>query len=108
PQNLENELKVDPVISQVLVVGDRRPYVAALVTVDPDQAKALSSDELHSTVQIAIDRVNADRSRYEQIKRFAVLPREFSLEHDEVAPTLRLRRKVILDHFAAEVEELYG
>jgi long-chain acyl-CoA synthetase len=108
PQNLENDLKVDPVISQVLVVGDRRPYVAALVTVDPDQAKMLSAAELDSAVQAAIDRVNADRSRYEQIKRFAVLPREFTLEHDEVTPTLKLRRKVILDHFAAEVEELYG
>ena len=51
--------------------------------------------------------MNADRSRYEQIKRFAVLPREFSLEHDEVTPTLKLRRKVILDHFAAEVDALY-
>jgi long-chain acyl-CoA synthetase len=108
PQNLENELKVDPLISQVLVVGDRRPYVAALVTVDPDQAKTLSDGELESAVQAAIDRVNADRSRYEQIKRFTVLPREFSLEHDEVTPTLKLRRKVILEHFAAEVDALYG
>jgi long-chain acyl-CoA synthetase len=107
PQNLENELKVDLLISQVLVVGDRRPYVAALVTVDPDQARARPADELRSAVQAAVDRVNADRSRYEQIKRFTVLPREFSLEHDEVTPTLKLRRKVILDHFAAEVEELY-
>ena len=58
-------------------------------------------------MQEAVDAVNADRSRYEQIKRFAILPREFSLEHDEVTPTLKLKRKVILDHFADEVDELY-
>jgi long-chain acyl-CoA synthetase len=52
--------------------------------------------------------VNAGRSRYEQIKRFAVLPREFSIADDEVTPTLKLRRKVILEHFAEQVEALYG
>jgi long-chain acyl-CoA synthetase len=59
-------------------------------------------------VQRAVDDVNRERSRYEQIKRFAVLPRDFSMEHDEVTPTLKLRRKVILDHFADEVVELYS
>ena len=48
--------------------------------------------------------MNADRSRYEQIKRFTILPREFSAEHDEVTPTLKLKRKVILEHFADEVD----
>ena len=52
--------------------------------------------------------MNADRSRFEQIKRFRILPREFSLEHDEVTPTLKLRRKVILEHFADDVEALYA
>jgi long-chain acyl-CoA synthetase len=51
--------------------------------------------------------VNADRSRYEQIKRFAILSREFSPDHDEVTPTLKLKRNVILAHFAGEIEELY-
>ena len=58
-------------------------------------------------MQEAVDAVNADRSRYEQIKRFTILPREFSADHDEVTPTLKLKRKVILDHFADEVDELY-
>ncbi len=108
PQNLENDLKADPVISQVLVVGDRMPYIAALVTVDPERATAMSSDEIEQAVQTAVDRVNEDRSRYEQIKRFTVLPREFSLEHDEMTPTLKLRRKVILEHFADQVDALYS
>ncbi len=108
PQNLENELKLDPVISQVLVVGDRKPYIAALVTVDPERASGMSSAELGDAVRAAVDRVNADRSPFEQIKRFTVLPREFSLEEDEVTPTLKLRRSVILDHFSRELEGLYA
>jgi long-chain acyl-CoA synthetase len=107
PQNLENELKAHAIVSQAVVVGDRRPYVAALVTVDPERATGLTQEGVDSLVQDAVDAVNADRSRFEQIKRFVVLPREFSLEQDEVTPTLKLRRKVILDHFAGELAELY-
>ena len=107
PQNLENELKAHAVVSHVLVVGDRMPYVAALVTVDPDAIDGWSEDEVRDSVQRAIDDVNAERSRYEQIKRFTILPRDFSQDEDEVTPTLKLKRKVILDHFAREIEELY-
>jgi long-chain acyl-CoA synthetase len=107
PQNLENELKAHRVISQVLVVGDRKPYIAALITVDPESTNGLSDTEVHEIVQGAIDAVNADRSRFEQVKRFTVLPREFTLEADELTPTLKVRRKVILDHFAREVSALY-
>jgi long-chain acyl-CoA synthetase len=91
----------------VLVVGDRKPYVAALITVDPDSTRSMSASDVNDAVQGAVDSVNAERSRYEQIKRFTVLPREFSLEEDEVTPTLKLRRKVILDHFAREFAGLY-
>jgi long-chain acyl-CoA synthetase len=108
PQNLENELKAHRPISQALVVGDRKPYVAALVTVDPEAAAGLSDGEVQAAVRSAVDAVNADRSRYEQIKRFAILPREFSVENEEVTPTLKLRRKVILEHFADEVDGLYA
>jgi long-chain acyl-CoA synthetase len=108
PQNLENELKAHPAISQAVVVGDRRPYVAALVTLDPDATAGLDADAARAAVQEAVDAVNAQRTRYEQIKRFRILPRDFSAEHDEVTPTLKLRRKVILEHFAAEVEALYA
>jgi long-chain acyl-CoA synthetase len=104
PQNLENDLKAHKVVSQALVVGDRRPYIAALVTVDPEQADG----DVQAEVQRAVDAVNDGRSRYEQIKRFRVLPRDFSLEEDELTPTLKMRRKVILEHFAADVEKLYA
>jgi long-chain acyl-CoA synthetase len=108
PQNLENELKAQGVISQALIVGDRKPYIAALVTVDPDAAQGLSADDVQAAAQAAIDAVNTGRSRHEQIKRFVVLPREFSLAEDEVTPTLKLRRKVILEHFAEQVKALYA
>jgi long-chain acyl-CoA synthetase len=108
PQNLENELKTHRVVSQVLVVGDRRPYVAALVTVDPEAADGLDDAGINEAVEKAVEAVNADRSRFEQIKRFRILPRDFSIEHDEVTPTLKLRRKVILEHFADDIEALYA
>jgi long-chain acyl-CoA synthetase len=104
PQNLENELKSHRVVSQAIVVGDRKPYIAALITIDPEAA---NGDDVHAQVQAAVDAVNAERSRYEQIKRFTVLPREFTLEDDEITPTLKLKRKVVLDHFAAEAAALY-
>jgi long-chain acyl-CoA synthetase len=107
PQNLENELKAHRVVSQALVMGDRKPYIAALITLDPDSTANLSADERNAQVQRAVDAVNLERSRYEQIKRFRILPREFSLEEDEITPTLKLRRKVVLEHFAADAEALY-
>jgi long-chain acyl-CoA synthetase len=107
PQNLENELKSHRVVSQALVVGDRKPYIAALITVDPEQTAGLANGEVESAVQAAVDAVNAERSRFEQIKRFTVLPREFTLEQDEITPTLKLRRKVVLEHFADEAAALY-
>jgi long-chain acyl-CoA synthetase len=107
PQNLENELKSHRVISQALVVGDRKPFIAALVTLDADATNGMSDDAARGAVQAAVDAVNADRSRYEQIKRFTIAPREFSADHDEVTPTLKLKRKVILEHFAEDVTALY-
>jgi long-chain acyl-CoA synthetase len=107
PQNLENELKAHKVISQAVVVGDRKPYVAALVTVDREAIDGWSDEKVRAAVQRAVDDVNGERSRYEQIKRFAILPRDFTQDEDEVTPTLKLRRKVILDHFEQELQGLY-
>jgi long-chain acyl-CoA synthetase len=107
PANVENELKAHPEISQALVVGDRRPYVVALVTLDPEATAGMSDEEMRARVQAIVDGVNRDRSRFEQIKRFAIAPRDFTLEEDEMTPTLKLKRRVVLDHFASLVESLY-
>ena len=108
PQNLENALKIAPLVSQALVVGDRRPYVAALITVDPAMAEGLSPGQIQERVQEIVDGVNAELSRFEQIKRFTILPREFSADEDEVTPTLKLKRRVCAEHFSAEIEGLYA
>jgi long-chain acyl-CoA synthetase len=108
PQNLESALKTAPLISQALVVGDRRPFVGALITVDPGVSGGLSPGQIQERVQEIVDHVNAELSRFEQIKRFAILPREFSAEEDEVTPTLKLKRRTCAEHFAAEIESLYA
>jgi long-chain acyl-CoA synthetase len=122
PQNLENDLKASRYISQAIVVGDRRPFVAALITLDADEigkwakehgldgeVAALAHDErVHALVQTVVDAVNAERSRFEQLKRFVILPRDFTMEDGEITPTLKLKRRAVLEHFADAVEELYS
>ncbi len=104
PQNLENALKTHSIISQALIVGDRRPYVAALITLSEDASK----EGARERVQQIVDEVNHDLSRFEQIKRFVILPRDFTTEDGEVTPTLKLKRRVCEEHFAAEIESLYS
>jgi long-chain acyl-CoA synthetase len=122
PQNIENELKSSRYVSQALVVGDRRPYIAALVTLDEAEVRAWAAEQgfdgdlaalarherVRELVAGIVEGVNADRSRFEQIKRFAILARDFAPEHDEVTPTLKLRRRICEQHFAEEIEQLYN
>jgi long-chain acyl-CoA synthetase len=107
PQNLENALKASRFISQALVIGDRRPYVTALITLDPVEVDGACRDA-RELVQEVVDDVNRDRVRVEQVKRFAILPRDFSQEEGELTPTLKLRRKIVHEHFADEIENLYA
>src|SRR5205085_4579316 len=79
PQNLENALKSSRFVSPALVVGDRRPYVAALLPLDWDEVNTAGRDA-QQLVQELVDDVNRDRVRVEQIKRFSILPRDFSQE----------------------------
>jgi long-chain acyl-CoA synthetase len=107
PQNLENALTSSRFVSQALVVGDRRPYVIALITLDEAETRASGRDP-HELVQELVDEINRDQSRATQIKRFTILPRHFTEEHGEVTPTLKLRRRVVHEHFAEEIERLYA
>jgi long-chain acyl-CoA synthetase len=106
PQNLENALKASRFVSQAVVIGDRRPYVTALITLDADEITSADRDP-QELVQELVDDVNRDRVRVEQIKRFTILPRDFSQEEGELTPTLKLRRRVVQEHFADEIERLY-
>jgi long-chain acyl-CoA synthetase len=107
PQNIESLLKTSRLVSQALVVGDRRPYVTALVSLDEAEV-ARANGDVQALVQDVVDDVNRELSRFEQVKRFAIVPREFTAEEGEVTPTLKLKRGVIEDRFAAEIEELYS
>jgi long-chain acyl-CoA synthetase len=121
PANLENDLRESRWISQAVVVGDRRPYVTALVTLDPDEIvpwageRGLPGDtavladhpQVRELVQGVVDAVNAKYARVEQIKRFAVLPHDLSQETGELTPTLKIKRSVVHANHAAAIESLY-
>jgi long-chain acyl-CoA synthetase len=122
PQNIENDLKTSKYVSQALVVGDARPYVSALITLDPvevgrwaaengiegDNASLAVDERVRALVQSVVDDANRDRSRFEQVKRFTILPRDFTMEHGEITPTLKLRRRAVQEHFATEIDALYA
>ncbi len=108
PQNLENDLKTAKEISQALVVGDRRPYIVALITTDREGTTGMSWNAVQARIAEVVEEVNRERSRYEQIKRFAILDRDFAAEEGEITPTLKLKRKVCQEHFASEIEALYA
>ncbi|MDN0193555.1 AMP-dependent synthetase/ligase [Streptomyces sp. S.PNR 29] len=122
PAPLENWLRSHPLISQCIVLGDRRPYVSALITLDPDGIThwrrmngkhpvppelLVEDEELRSVLQRAVDEANKLVSRPESIRRFAVLPRDFTEEAGHLTPSMKLRREAVLRDFAAEVERLY-
>jgi long-chain acyl-CoA synthetase len=123
PANLENGLKQTRWISQAVVVGDRRPYLAALVTLDPEEAPALaqqlglensspeamaSDERVRAEIQRAVDEVNSHVGTVEQIKRFAILPRDLSQEGGELTPTLKVKRAVVRDNYAGVIDEIYA
>jgi long-chain acyl-CoA synthetase len=120
PANLENGLKQNRYISQAVVIGDRRPYLVALVTLDPDEvpgfaqqhglepANVAGSDAMREEVQRTVDEVNARVGRVEQVKKFTILPEDLSQATGELTPTLKVKRNVVNEKFAGEVESLYN
>ena len=90
------------------MIGDQRPYLTALVSIDPEAAEGMSDEEIQASVQAAVDEVNAASSRVRQLKKFAILDEPLSIEHGELTPTLKVKRKVVRDHFADEIEAMYG
>jgi long-chain acyl-CoA synthetase len=105
PQNIENALKSSRCVSQALVIGDRRPYVTALIAVD--ETGVDSAGDVPALVQKAVDAANRDLARFERIKRFAIVEREFSIEEGEMTPTMKLKRRVIEQRYADTIEQLY-
>lgn len=123
PLVLEEQLLQHPMVSQCLVVGDNRPYIAALITVDPEALEhwhrlkgkkslpigSLTEDEdLREQIQRAVTRANTRVSRAESIRAFRILPQEFSLAEGLMTPSLKLRRTAIVQTYASDIEALYG
>lgn len=111
PANIEALLKSSgPLIGQACVVGDRRPYVVALLVLDPDTAAGLdpADPEVVARVQAEVDAANAHLSRVEQIKRFRLLAAEWLPGGDELTPTMKLKRRPIAEKYAGEIDALYA
>jgi long-chain acyl-CoA synthetase len=111
PANIEALLKSSgPLIGQACVVGDRRPYIVALVVLDPDTAAGLdpADSDVVARVQEEVDAANGHLSRVEQIKRFRVLSGEWLPGGDELTPTMKLKRRPIAEKYAGEIDALYA
>lgn len=110
PGAIENRLKGEPGISQAVVLGDGRPYVTALITLDPDSGvRSAGPDDpaAQRLVEEAIVKVNRDLSHPEQIKRWTILKNDFVVG-DELTPSLKVRRKVVNEKYGADIAALYG
>ncbi len=122
PSNIENDLKQSRYISQAVMHGDRRPYPVALITLDseeilpwakaqglPEDVGALAlADEVRALVQEELDRANAHYAQVEQIKKFAILDRDLTVEDGELTPTLKVKRALVNERFADLFESLYS
>jgi long-chain acyl-CoA synthetase len=121
PTNLENALRESRWISQAVVHGDRRPYLVALLTLDPDEAPALAAElgiepdvrkmatdeRVREVLQREVDAANARFARIEQVKRFAVLEDDLSQEAGELTPTMKVKRSVVESRYEDRFAELY-
>jgi len=122
PQNIENLLKADPFISQVMIYGDRRPYPVALITVNPEELSKFAREQGILTSEAAaivkhpkvVERVgrtveekNTQLQSYAKIKRFTVLATDFTLDGGELTPTLKVKRRVVSQKYKDAIEELY-
>jgi long-chain acyl-CoA synthetase len=122
PANLEAEIKQHPLVSQCVVVGDRRPYLVALVTLDAEEAGKyaqehdLSEDpaqlaqnpDVKAAIEAHVEKINQNFARVEQVKKIAILPHDLSQESGELTPTLKVKRAVVAQKHEGEIEQLYA
>ena len=123
PAALEDPIRANPIVSQVVVVGDQKPFIAALVTLDTEMlpkwlannglpadmalAEAAKNDKVRAEVQTAIDRANKTVSRAESIRKFTILPTEWTEASGHLTPKMSIKRHVIVKDFADEIAEIY-
>ncbi len=122
PTPLEDRLRAHPLISQAVVVGDARPFIAALITLDPDAidewaaahglrdaptTQLIDNADLRAVIQSAVDDANRSVSRAESIRKFVLLPEDLTVEGEELTPTLKIRRAVVEKHYSDVIDALY-
>jgi long-chain acyl-CoA synthetase len=122
PANLEAEIKQNQYVSQCVVIGDRRPYLVALITLDMEECAKLCEEkgwpadpgelrknpEMRAIIQQHLDQVNEQFARVEQVKKFEILPHDLSQETGELTPTLKVKRNVVAEKFEKDVDALYA
>jgi len=122
PQPIEGTLKRSPLIAEVLVLGDRRRFASALIVPDfaalerrlkdlgrpeGERAALVSRDDVLALYQEIVDGINLELSQFERIKKFRLLPREFTIESGELTPTVKVKRRAVEQNWAAEIEAMY-
>jgi long-chain acyl-CoA synthetase len=122
PQNLENALKGFPIVSQAMVYGDKRPYPVALITVNPEELAKFAREESivdtdpaslakNAKVVERVSRIvegrNAELQSYAKVKKFMILPGDFTVENGLLTPTLKVKRRVITDKHRELLDSLY-
>ena len=123
PAPLEDRLRAHPLVSQAVVLGDQRRFIAALITIDEEvfadwaRERGLAgttvgdvaeSAELRATIAAAVDAANTSVSRAESIREFVILPHDLTIDADELTPTLKVRRAVVLSHYEPAIESIYA
>lgn len=122
PAVLEDRIRAHALISQCMVVGDDKPFIGALVTIDPEAfprwaddnekegnvSDLVNDDDLKASVQEAIELANATVSKAESIREFRILPEDFSIEGGELTPTLKVKRSIVADRYASSIRDIYG
>jgi long-chain acyl-CoA synthetase len=123
PTPLEDRLRAHPLISEAVVIGERRPFISALITLDPEALTAWSTArgmtnvptadlvenvDLRAVVQSAVDNANRSVSRAESIRKFALLPDNLTIANGELTPTLKVRRGVVSKHYSHVIDRMYG
>ena len=122
PEVLEDRLRAHPLISQCMVVGDNKPFIAALITLDPDSIKSWSKSNkkasaslaeltkdpaLIDVIQTAVDEANKVVSRAESIRKFSILPQDFTIADGQLTAKLSVKRHVVNQQFAQEIADLF-
>ena len=121
PAPLEDRIRAHPLVSQCIVLGDRQPFIAALVTIDPESfpawaeahgkrgsiAELVDDPDLRAEIEAAVEEANRTVSRAESIRKFTILPRDWTEEAGQLTPSLKLKRNVVMRECKDEIAELY-